>query len=114
MKMTTKAKTRIEMEQYMAKHKGPHTVAKLAKAMEADEAEIRRRMQHLVCDMVVVNTTPGQRPTLYQHAKHYRKEVENPNVVSRRNPVANAAMPNGSRSYWRQHMARFNESPRAV
>lgn len=112
--MSTKAQNRIAIEQHMAKHKGPHTVEQIAKVVGVDVDEVRRRMQHLVCGLVVVNTTPGQRPTLYQHSKHYRKEVADPTVVNRRNPVVNSAMPNGSRSYWRQHMARFNEAPRAV
>ena len=96
----------------MAKHKGPHTVAGLAKAMKCDEAEIRKRMQHLVTGMVAVNLTPGQRPTLYQHASHYNRQAKNPNAVNRASPVTNGGMPNGSVSYWREHMARFNESPR--
>lgn len=105
--MSTKAETRIQMEQYMLKHKGPHTVAGLAKAMKVDEADVRRRIQHLVTGLVAVNVSEGQRPTLYQHSKHYnRKQVKAPNVVNRRDPVVNSKMPNGSRSYWAQQMAR--------
>ncbi len=107
-----KAETRVKMEEYMAKHKGPHTVAALAKAMNADEKEVRRRMQHLVTGMVVVNTTPGKLPTLYQHAKHYKTQPKASGVVNRNDPIANGRMPNGSISYWRKHMARFNEAPR--
>jgi predicted ArsR family transcriptional regulator len=112
--MSTKAETRIKMEQYMLKHQGPHTVAGLAKAMKCDEAEIRKRMQHLVCGLVAVNVSAGQRPTLYQHAKHHVQQAKDPNVVNRRDPVTNSVMPNGSPSYWQKHMARFNESPRSV
>lgn len=114
--MSTKAPLRIQMEQYTEKHKGPHTVAKLAKALNADEKEVRHRIQHLVCSLVLVNVSEGQRPTLYQHAKHYRKQVKKaePTVANRRNPIVNSMMPNGSRSYWKQHMARFNQPPRAV
>lgn len=109
-----KAETRVKMEEFMAKHKGPHTVAGLAKAMKAEEKEIRRRMQHLVCGMVVVNVSEGQRPTLYQHARHYKKQPKAPGTVQRKDPVTNSRMPNGSRNYWREHMARFNQAPRAV
>jgi predicted ArsR family transcriptional regulator len=112
--MSTKAETRIKMEEYMAKNEGPHTVAQLAKKMKVDEAEIRKRMQHLVCGLIVVNVSEGQRPTLYQHAKHYRKKMRDPSLVDRRDPVVNSRMPNGSRDFWSQHMARFNESPRAI
>lgn len=114
--MSKKSELRDLMEQHMKNNKGPFTVVQLAKAIGEDEGFVRRRIQHLIVGMVAVNVSPGVRPTLYQHAIHYAKEKRKstPNLVNRRDPVVNSMMPNGSRSYWRQHMARFNEPPRGV
>lgn len=105
---TQKSKRRQLIEQFVQNNPGTHTIASIADALQLGENSVRSHVGSAAMAGDLVNTTPGCVPAHYTHREHWQQN----RVVTRRDPITNAGMPNGSRAYWQQHMAAFNEPPR--
>lgn len=108
---TTKVSAeRQVIEQYLLDNPGHHTIQQLADATGIHLRTVRARMTTMVFDNTAINRNHGSPPGRYQHIEHWKREQ----LVTRREPITNACMPNGSTSYWRKHMTAFNTPPRAA
>lgn len=101
---------RQAIEQYLLNNPGQHTTQQVAEATGILIHTVRARMATMASDNTVVNRNHGSTPGLFQHISHWKREQ----MVSRREPITNACMPNGSTSYWAKHMTAFNTPPRAA
>lgn len=106
-----KTPERIAIVAYLLAHPGPHTYNSLEAATGYRTHIVQSRLKSAAEDGEVINVAGHGRPTLWQHRTHH-KAATSADVVRRINPITNASMPNGSRSYWARHMAAFNASPR--
>lgn len=101
---------RDSIEQFLLDHPGQHTVQQIADATGLSVETVRRRAGAAAFEGAVVNRNAGHTPAKYQHRDHWKREQ----MVSRREPITNAGMPNGSTAWWAKHMAAFNTPPRAA
>lgn len=108
-----KTTERIALVAHMLDNPGPHTYDQLMAATGYSRHITESRMRAAAEDNEVVNTSPAGKPAQWQHREHY-KPIKPTDLVSRRDSICNAGMPNGSRSYWARQMAVFNTPPRAV
>ena len=115
--MAAKRKARSEesiaLINYLIAHPGPHSVAQLCTATGYSEKLVRGRMQAARDAGEASNVAENGHPARWQHPSHAETNTRE-NLVNRRDPICNAGMPNGSRSYWAKQMAAFNTPPRAV
>lgn len=105
---------RIAIVQYLLENPGPHSTEQLASATGYCESTVKSRMSTARASGEVVNTAQHGQLAKWQHHTHHRSKTAPTNVASRRNPITNAGMPNGSRMYWARQMAQFNTAPRAA
>lgn len=98
------------IEKYLLDNPGQHTNQQIADATSIPIHTVRARMCTMVSDNTAVNRNHGSTPGMFQHIDHWKREQ----LVTRREPITNACMPNGSTSYWAKQMAVFNTPPRAA
>lgn len=103
---------RIAIVQYLLENPGPHSTEQLVSATGYSEDVVKSRMSTARASGEVVNTAQHGQLAKWQHHTHHRSKTAQTNVVSRRNPITNAGMPNGSRTWWAEQMAQFKAAPR--
>ena len=108
-----KSPERIRLVEYLLENPGPYTYDQLREITGYSRHIIESRLRNASEDNEVLNLAPMGKAAQWQHRTHY-KPVRAADVVSRRDPICNAGMPNGSRSFWAAQMASFNTPPRAA
>lgn len=101
-------------ENWMLKNACAYTVDQIAAGIGHEREAVRKKLVNMAVDGTVVSLTPRRPGALYQHMTHWREQQRRAGLVNRREPITNASMPNGSLSFWADHMARFNTPPRAT
>lgn len=102
--------TRALIEKYLEDNSGDYSTDHIATATGLSVYATRKKLAEMAAAGVVISTVPGSRRTTYKHISHWKREQ----LVTRREPITNAFMPNGSTSYWAKHMTALNTPPRAA